>query len=173
MPDVCFRERGFDIRVSGVDEPGAVTAPNFPTQEAHLADAFRRIPDAHVRFIPRIEVGDSAPGGSFRPDLHRILLNRETFGSSWNRNYLFTLIHEIGHAVDRGMHAVAQFMGRTGRSGNDWTTYRSIPYNGRNRRADGTPQYGEHFAEGYAIALTRPTRLTHPQLTLIHQIGSF
>ena len=97
-------ERGANILVTGVDESGCVVAGgSFPTQEAHIRDSIDRISPQYLRFVPAIAIGNRpASGGGFSEGLIR--LNRGVVGMHHNRRYLFTLVHEIGHAVDRGTH---------------------------------------------------------------------
>lgn len=172
MPNFTYTQRGANIQVEGVDEPPNALSTAFSTQQAHIEDALDRVPDAHLSAIPTIVVGERPPsGGGFYRSPRLIRLNRRTFASIWNRQFLFTLIHEIGHAVDAHRNIVAGFVARTQRQGRDWTTFRAIVYRGRNRRPDRTPQYGEHFAEGYAHMLTRPSRLTVPQQALMRRLA--
>lgn len=167
------------IAVTGVDEDGAVFSPNFPSQLAQIEDALTRIPAVHQPYVPTISVGSRpAAGGAFYRSPPRIGLARTTFVADHNINVLFTLLHECGHAVDRETHAVSHFAHDCGGNlvngapGNaDWDAYRAIVYRGRNRRADGTPQFGEHFAEGYAIFLTHPNRLAGIQQRIIRQMA--
>jgi len=170
---------GVAIHVSGVDEPGAVLSPRFASQADHISEALGRLPIAHLRHVPPIVVGNRpASGGGFYRTPPHIGLNFRTFGASHNVNQLFTLLHECGHAVDRATHAVAAFARQCGGDlvigapGNaDWDAYRAIAYGGRNRRADGTPAFGEHFAEGYAILLTHPSRITGAQQRIIRAMA--
>ena len=46
--DVKLYDRGVAILVTGVDEPGAVFAPAFGSQRAHIEDALRRIPSGLI-----------------------------------------------------------------------------------------------------------------------------
>jgi hypothetical protein len=175
--DVKIFERGVPIVIRGVDEPGAVVAGAFPNQRAHIEDAVRRVPSGHLRAIPPIVIGDRpAAGGRFRRSPCEIGLNRRTFVADHNARYLFTLLHEIGHAVDHANHIVSTFQRETRKTGPDWATYRAIVYLGRNRFPPsdpeaGTPLYGEHFAEGYAKMLTRPAGLTPAQQALIRRLA--
>ena len=177
--DIDIAIAGTTIHVSGVDEPGAVRGGSFASQADHIRDALGRLPPAHLRHVPPIAVGNRpASGGAFYNSPPRIGLSRSTFSASHNRNHLFTLIHECGHAVDRATNAVARFASQcggnlvNGASGNaDWDAYRAIHYGGRNKRRDGTPAFGEHFAEGYAILLTRPARLTTTQQAIIRRMA--
>jgi len=179
--DVIIAERGFRFQVEGLDESvggrSAAGSPEFGSQQAHVEDALRRIPTGHLVAIPlNIIVGDRpSSGGAFVASPPAIGLNRGTFAASWNRRYLFTLIHEIGHAVDRHFRIVSRLIRATERSGADWNSYRAIEYRGRNRIRSGpdagTPAYGEHFAEGYAHLLTRPHRLTRAQQSLIRRLA--
>jgi len=174
--DFVFSKAGVSIPVRGVDEPNAVLSNNFETQRAHIEEALERVPPAHLTAIPPIVVGDRpSRGGGFYRNPPTIGLNRRTFLESHNARYLFTLLHEIGHAVDERFHIVSRFIRETGRQGTNWDTYRAIVYRGRNRIRSGaeagTPQYGEHFAEGYAHILTRPWALTPPQQTLIRRLA--
>ncbi|MBL9010818.1 MAG: hypothetical protein JNL56_06540 [Alphaproteobacteria bacterium] len=178
MPDIEIVERGVTLAVRGVDEPGAIRAASFPSQQAQIEDALALVPVQHLGAIPEIWIGNRpASGGGFYRNPPHIGLNRRTFDAEHNRRHLFTLLHEIGHAVDRQLHAVTQFQHRCTASGDsepsgaEWTLYRAIAYGGRNRRADGTPAYGEHFAEGYAILLTRPSRITTAQQRLIRTLA--
>lgn len=183
MADIVLPERGVPITVRGVDEPGAEVSRRFATQQAHIEDALRRLPESHLSFVPPIEIGDRPrSGGAYVPDAGDppaplIRLSRHVFAASYNARYLFTLIHEIGHAVDRNLRAVYRFQARTNRADADadarreWEAFRAIEYRGRNRRPDGTPQYGEHFAEGYAHCLTRPAALTQEQQRIIRDMA--
>jgi hypothetical protein len=175
--DFTFTDRGASIPVTGVDEPGAVFAPMFRSQTAHIKDALRRIPTPHLRAVPTIVVGDRpASGGGFAPAAHEIRLNRRTFVASHNARYLFTLVHEIGHAVDHLLHITTRFVSETHRAGAEWSAYRAIVYRGTNvfppdHPEAGTPRYGEHFAEGYGHLLTRPAALTETQRILIRRLA--
>jgi hypothetical protein len=183
MADIVLPERGVQITVRGVDEPGAEVARRFGTQQAHIEDALRRLPESHLPFVPPIEIGNiPRSGGAYVPDAGDppqpvIRLSRHVFAATYNARYLFTLIHEIGHAVDRQLHAVYRFQRRTNREGADadaareWEAFRAIEYRGRNLRADGTPEYGEHFAEGYAHCLTRPGAITREQQRIIREMA--
>jgi hypothetical protein len=161
-----------DVEVSGVDEAPATVSPLFRTQEAHIRDALGRVPPKHWVTIPPIRVGDRpGRGGGYVRNPPTIFLNRRTFGARWNRRWLFTLLHEIGHAVDHRLgNIVERFVAQSGRTGRYWQAYRAIDYRGTNRRSDGTPQYGEHFAEGYALLLTRPHVLSPVQRSVIGQM---
>lgn len=182
--DFVFSERGATIEVFGVDEPNAIVAGGaFATQRAHIEDALRRIPAQHLPAVPPIHIGDrSRSGGGFSEG--RIRSNRLTFGARYNRRYLFTLVHEIGHAVDRSRHAVARFQNETRETGEAWAAYRAIAYMGTNRfpasstatdrggvPVAGTPRFGEHFAEGYAHLLCRGRHLTEQQAAIIRRIA--
>lgn len=118
-------------------------------------------PTQHLAAVPRIVVGDRPiRGGGFVAS---------------GPKYLFTLIHEIGQAVDHRLRIVPSFVART-HHGADWTAYPAIVYRGRNvfgpeHPEAGTPRYGEHFAEGYAHMLTRPAALTAPQRALIRRLA--
>lgn len=167
------------IQVTGVDEAEAVFSDNFASQLEQIEDALSRIPAHHIGYVPMIAVGDRpVRGGGYYRSPPRIGLNRRTFVAEHNLRVLFTLLHECGHAVDRATHAVSRFVSRcggdlvNGAPGNEeWETYRAIPYTGRNKRPDGTPAYGEHLAEGYAIMLTHPSRITPPQQRIIRQMA--
>jgi hypothetical protein len=183
MPDVVLVERGVSITVQGVDEPGCVVADAFGTQQAHIEDALTRVPQQHLADVPPIVIGDwPASGGGYRnprapvrghaPAGPCIGLNRATFGADHNRRYLFTLLHEIGHAVDHRLHAVSRFQRTSNETGAEWDAFRAIHYGGRNRRPDGTPAYGEHFAEGYAHMLTRRSAMEAPQQALIRRMAA-
>lgn len=179
MSDTTITLGEVSIAVTGVDEPGAVHGSRFPTQLAQIEDVFHLMPAQHLRHVPTIAVGDRpARGGGYFSSPPRIGLNRGVFSADYNQHHLFTLLHECGHAVDRGTHAVARFASqcggnlRDGAPGNaDWESYRAIRYRGRNKRPDGTPQFGEHFAEGYAILLTRPARLNASQQRIIRRMA--
>jgi hypothetical protein len=183
MVDFVYTARGASIAVSGVDLEGAVVTSLFPTQRAHIEDALNRIPIAHLSAIPPIIVGDRpSSGGGYSAGAIR--LNRRTFGARHNARYLFTLVHEVGHAVDRARHAVARFQSQTGETGPEWDAYRAIVYNGHNcfpagttdtdrggHPIAGTPRYGEHFAEGYAHLLCSGRHLTSTQMAIIRRLA--
>ncbi len=182
--DFVFSERGANIAVFGVDEPNATVAGGpFATQRAHIEDALRRIPAQHLLAVPPIYIGDRPhSGGGFSDGAIR--LNRRTFGARHNSRYLFTLVHEVGHAVDRSRNAVVRFQNETGETGEAWAAYRAIAYMGTNRfpagstatdrggaPLAGTPRFGEHFAEGYAHLVCSGRHLTREQASIIRRLA--
>ena len=179
-----YTERGASIEVTGADEPNCLVAGgSFPSQEAHIRDAIDRIPEQHLRYVPTIAIGDRpVSGGGFSAGLIR--LNRRTFGAEHNRRYLFTLVHEIGHAVDRATHCVVRFQNTTAETGAEWLAFRAIEYRGRNRfpaassvvdrggqPVGGTPRFGEHFAEGYAHLRCSGRHMTPQQSLIIRRLA--
>ncbi len=171
--DFIYERDNVSISITGVDEPGSVVSGVFITQRAHIEEALGRVPAFQLSMIPPINIVSVRPnnGGAYKNNPPEIRLHRSVFATDYNLNYLFTLLHEIGHAVDNHFHIVTTFKNRTHRRGREWEDYRAIHYGGRNRLPDGTPKHGEHFAEGYAHILTRHWRLTHRQQSLIRQLA--
>lgn len=93
------------LTVKGVPVTFDFQRPITPANRQTTIDTLNLLPPSHLRTLPRIVVGDQPRQGggavpSDRPGGPLIRMNADRYNASFNRPYLDTLLHEIGHIID-------------------------------------------------------------------------